>query len=133
LEIAFLSHLLIPTGSPALSQDSYATLNKIAVSHELTDRMGLGYNLGYNYLGEGNGDFTYSLALGYGINENTSVYIEPYGEMLNMEEFFHKFNAGVTYLLKENFQLDFSFGTGLNYEMNYIAAGFSCLLNDLYD
>ena len=27
--------------------------------------------------------------------------------------------------VKDNFQLDFSFGTGLNYTMNYLSAGFS--------
>jgi hypothetical protein len=33
------------------------------------------------------------------------------------------FDAGLTYLVKDNVQLDFSFGTGLTHKMNYISLG----------
>ena len=127
-EIAFISHLLLPTGSEEISSDVFGTINKIAVSHTLSGNLNLGYNFGYNYLGEGTGDLTYSLAFGIGINENAGVYIEPFGEVSNMEEFLLNCDTGFTYLVNPHFQLDFSFGTGITQRMNYISVGFSWLM-----
>lgn len=124
-EIAFLSHLIIPTGSKDLTNDEYGTINKLSISHQLNDNIGIGYNVGYNYFGEGKGDLTYSIALGFGITERASIYVEPYGDLAEFEDHVSNFDAGITYLLKDNFQLDFSFGTGVNYNMNYISLGFS--------
>jgi hypothetical protein len=87
--------------------------------------MGLGYNVGYNYFGRENGFLTYSVALAIAITEKAGIYIEPYGDIGLFDKYFSNIDAGITYLLKDNFQLDFSFGTGLNYTMNYLSAGFS--------
>ena len=124
-EVAFLSHLVLPTGSKDVSIDKVGTINKLSVAHEINDKIGLGYNLGYNYFGIDNGFFTYSLVLGIAINNKAGIYIEPYGEVDISDTYLSNIDAGFTYLLKDNFQLDFSFGTGLNYTMNYISAGFS--------
>lgn len=124
-QIALISHLIVPTGSEELSNDKFGTINKIAFSHEVNDKVGLGYNVGYDYFGKGDGDFTYSLALGYGLTSKVGLYIETYGEVSDMDKHFSNMDTGLTYLLKDNFQLDFSFGTGINHTMNYIAVGFS--------
>jgi hypothetical protein len=122
-EVAFLTHLLLPTAPEGLSNDAFGTINKLAVSHELNDQLGLGYNIGFNYLGSGKGDLTYSLMLGYSASEKIGIYVEPYGEYVGLENFRQNFDAGITYLLKDNIQLDFSFGTGINYRMNYLSVG----------
>lgn len=127
-EIAILSHLIIPTGSEGLTNDDFGTINKLSISHQATENIALGYNLGYNYFGTGKGDLTYSLAIGIGINDKTAIYIEPYGDISEFENHVSNFDAGFTYLLEDNFQLDFSFGTGLNHTMNYISAGFSWVI-----
>lgn len=124
-EVAFLSHLIIPTGSTSVSADAWGTINKFAISHPLTDNLGLGYNIGYNYFSKGSGDLTYSIALGYGLTERVSIYIEPYGHLAEFEKHISNFDTGFTYLVKDNLQFDFSFGTGINHTMNYIALGFS--------
>lgn len=124
-EIAFLSHLILPTGSKEVSFEKVGTINKLSVSHEINDRIGLGYNLGYSYFGIENGFLTYSLVLGIEITDKVGIYLEPYGEIGIFKENLMNFDSGITYLLKENFQLDFSFGTGINYTMNYISMGFS--------
>ncbi len=131
IEVAFLSHLIIPTGTKVLSNDRFGTINKLSISHELNDKLGIGYNVGYNYFGREKGDLTYSVALGFGVNEKVGVYIEPYGEVANFEDFILNADAGFTYLANDNLQFDFSFGTGINQRMNYISVGFSwLLLND---
>ena len=124
-EIAFLSHVILPTGTKEVSFEKLGTINKLSISHELTDNIGLAYNLGYNYFGYDNGFLTYSLVLGIGITEKVGMYLEPYGSIGIFDEHLANFDAGVTYLVKDNFQLDFSFGTGINYTMNYLSAGFS--------
>jgi len=129
VEVAFLSHLIVPIGTSELTNDNFGTINKVCFSHDLNEKMSIGYNLGYNYFGEDNGDLTYSIALGIGVNEQVGIYIEPYGEMVNFDETVLNFDAGLTYLANENLQFDFSFGTGINERMNYISAGFSWLIH----
>ena len=124
-EIAILSHLIIPTGSRGLSSEDYGSISKLSISHELSELTSLGYNVGYNYFNTGKGDLTYSAALGVAVNNKVGIYIEPYGELIDFEVYEASFDAGFTYLLRDNFQLDFSFGTGINYKMNYLSAGFS--------
>jgi hypothetical protein len=123
-EIALISHLLVPTGTPELSGESYGSINKIAVSHSLNETLGLGYNLGYTYPGSGKGNLTYSLVLGVEVNDRVGVYVEPFGEIVDIAEFQMNADAGLTCLVRENVQLDFSFGTGIiNRRMNYVSTG----------
>lgn len=128
-EIAFISHLIIPCGTNEFSNNSFGTVNKLAVSHSINEQIGLGYNLGYDYFGSGKGDLTYSVALGIGITEKTGVYIETYGEIIEFKDPVSKFDSGITYLIKNNLQLDFSFGLGLNQKMNYFSVGCSWNIN----
>lgn len=121
--VAFVSHILVPTGAAEFTNDAFGTINKVAVSHIINESMGLGYNVGYNYLGSGSGDITYSIVLGIGLSDRLGIYAEPYGELANMEDFILNFDTGLTYLVKENLQLDFSFGSGINQRMNYISVG----------
>lgn len=127
-EIAFLSHLIMPTGSTGLSLEKFGTINKLSISHSLSENVGLGYNIGYNYFGAGKGDLTYSLALGVGITEKAAIYVEPYGDLVELEDFVANFDAGATYLVNDDLQLDFSFGLGINHKMNYISVGISWIL-----
>ena len=125
LEIALLSHIIIPTGSKEVSSNTTGSINKLCVSHRSNTNISIAYNLGYNYFGSGKGDLTYSFVLGSRINDKASVYFEPYGEFIEFEDNVININSGITYLLKDNFQLDFSFGTGINHIFNYTAIGFS--------
>jgi len=124
-EIAFLSHLIIPIGSKNITLDKFTTINKIAFSHSLSAKMGMGYNVGYNYFGEGQGDLTYSLALAIEVAPKIGIYFEPYGEVINFDKHQANVDSGITYLIKNNLQLDLSFGIGLNHKMNYTSIGMS--------
>ncbi len=129
-EIAYLSHLIIPTGSILLTGDSFGTVNKLSIAHDINEQMSIGYNIGYNHFGTGKGDLTYSVALGVGVTDQLGVYIEPYGDLAEFETFVANADAGITYLLRPNFQLDFSFGFGITDRMNYVATGFSWNINN---
>ena len=55
--------------------------------------------------------------------DKVGIYVEGYGEKGYQDLYILNADAGITYLLKENIQLDFSFGSG-EY-MNYFATGVS--------
>jgi len=126
-EIAFLSHLIIPTAKNELTFDKVGTINKISVAHDIGDTFSLGYNIGYDNYGTGSGDLTYSLALGLGISDKVGMYIEPFGALVEMDINEANFDAGFTYLVQDNLQLDVSAGTGINHKMNYVSVG--CSIN----
>jgi hypothetical protein len=127
-EVAFLAHLVVPSGTSELSNNTYVSINKLSISHVINDRVGLGYNIGYNYQDGSNGILTYSAALGANVNEHVAIYVEPFGEWQEFETFQLDFDAGFTVLLRENIQLDFSFGTGITRKMNYLSTGVSWLI-----
>jgi len=124
-EVAFLSHLILPTGAKDVTIDNFGTINKLSISHTISEKVGIGYNVGYDYFGRGKGDFTYSLAMAIGLTPKLGIYLEPYGGIIELDNHEANFDAGITYLIKDDFQLDVSFGTGINHNMNYISAGMS--------
>jgi len=124
-KIAFLSHLIVPTAKRELTNDKVGTINKLSISHAISEKIGLGYNVGYDYFGNGSGNLTYSIAIGVSLSDKIGFY----GEFTEFESHLASFDTGFTYLLKDNFQLDISYGTELNYGMNYFSTGFSWNIN----
>ena len=121
--IAFLTHLSLPTASKYYTNGGYGTLNRFLISHDLSDTFSIGYNLGYNKIYGQKGLFVYTLALAKSIN-SWGVYAELYGEEAKGDSQFN-FDAGLTYLIKDGFQLDISFGEGINNELSYFSLGAS--------
>ena len=124
IEIAFLSHLILPTAKTNLTTTNFGVVNKLAFSHVLSNKIGLGYNIGYDLI-EKQSALTYSLALGFALSETIGFYIEPYGSWGEANIFENNFDVGLTYILNNNFQLDVSYGRGINNDMEYVSAGFS--------
>ena len=124
-EIAALSHIIVPTAKYDLSINKFGVINKLAISHELSNTIALGYNIGYDYYGTGKGNLTYSLSFGFGITDKIGFYLEPYGSIIEFDNHESNFDTGVTYLVNNRFQLDGSYGTGINHNMNYISVGMS--------
>ncbi len=131
-QVAIVSNLGVPTGSIDINESEVYTVSKLCVSHQFSEDFNLGYNLGYSAIG-GIENFIYSVACGFSINEKLGLYCEPFGSF-NLDRTFKRnyevsFDAGLTYLLNDNTQFDWSFGTGIDgRKMNYIAAGCSWLI-----
>jgi hypothetical protein len=130
-EIAFLSHVIIPTANDELTTDNYGVVNKLAISHSISNKISLGYNVGYDLVAKQNA-LTYSLAIGFSVSNVVGFYIEPYGSWAEQNKFESNFDTGFTYLWNPNFQLDISYGAGLNYDMHYVAAGFSWKIKEFF-
>ena len=127
-EISFLTTLIIPSASNDLSINSFGISNRMIFSHTLSDKTGLGYNLGYDYFGSGKGNLTYTLAIGTSLTEKLGFFMEPFGEIVDIKKFILNFDSGFTYLVKDNLQLDCSYGTGVNSKMNFFSFGISWLI-----
>jgi hypothetical protein len=128
-DIALITSWQIPnTGNTAYSSDKWQHSFVFSFAHTLSERWGLGYNLGYEF--ERSFDvsaFKYTLAGGYSIAERWGVYIELYGGKVSTIPWDLRTDAGITFLLFPNFQLDFSGGAGLteNSHLGYISLGLS--------
>ncbi len=119
-KIAFLSHMILPK-----KKQNLGLMNLISLSHEQIDPLSIGYNLGYTHFFNQYGYLKYSLALGTSLSEKIGFFIETYGEIEKSEIPRSNFDSGFTYLVKDNLQIDISFGLGINNEMNFQSIGIS--------
>lgn len=115
-EIAFLGGLVLPfTADKEYKPDYSATNIRFLFANTLSDRFSIGYNLGAEWDGEtaATGYF-YSLSLGIGLTDKLGMFVEGYGLLPEEGDSESLFDAGFTYLVFPNFQLDLSGGIGLN-------------------
>jgi hypothetical protein len=56
------------------------------------------------------------------------LYAEAFGNYVEFEDLESNINAGMTYLISDHIQLDYSYGMGLNRVMNYHSVGVSVRL-----
>ncbi len=132
-EIAFLGALILPfTANDSYKPAHSATSMLFAFSHTLSDRLSLGYNLGTSWNGEtAIPDYFYSVSLGIGLTEKLGAYIESYGTLPEEGKPEHLADAGFTYHIASNFQLDLSSGIGLsNATDKFIGFGFTYRIPD---
>ena len=113
-KISFLSHLSVST---EFSDNSGGLLNRVLVSHELSESFELAYNLGYSkYFEQDNGLLVYSLVIAKSFG-NLGAFVEIFGDS------YSNWDLGITYLIKENLQADISYGQGINNELSYLSIG----------
>ena len=113
-KISFLSHLSVST---EYSDNSGGLLNRILVSHELSESFEIAYNLGYSkYFEQDNGLLVYSLVVAKSFG-NLGAFVEIFGDS------YSNWDLGITYLIKDNLQADISYGQGINNELSYLSIG----------
>ncbi len=115
-EIAFLGGLVLPFAAKTEFKAPHAApVMRFAFSHTLSEKFGLGYNLGAEWYGEtAVPDYYYSVALGYSITPKIGTFIESFGLIPEEGKARHLADAGFTFLVLHNLQLDVSGGLGLN-------------------
>ncbi len=111
-KISLISHLSIPNfSSKAYSTTYYAPNFRFTMLHTLSNNVTLSYNLGAEWNGESPQPiFIYTLAPAYSFNERLGAYIELYGFAPQVDLADHRTDGGITYLIKDNIQLDISGG-----------------------
>ena len=122
-QTAFLFGLSLPTGEEGFSSERFDPAFRFAFAHTLSDRLSMGYNLGVAWeTSDDEGDLDtnaflqYTWTLGMGLTDRWGTFFELFGDVpLNASGgTAHSADVGVTYLLRENLQLDAAVGAGLS-------------------
>jgi hypothetical protein len=128
--VAVVAGTSVPVGDEELTSDAWEPSAVLAFDWELFDLIGLGANLGAAALDGEDGRFTqvyWSASGGYGLTERLSGYLEYYGISEDEEggPSLHYLDAGLTYLIHNDLQVDIRVGRGLNGEDpdDYIGVG----------
>ena len=132
-EVSLIANFNLPVGADAFVGDKITPSVILAMSNTLSSSIGLGYNIGVEFAEESQNIFFLSAALGIGLTDKLSCFIESYNFLSsdNNPQLFA--DAGFTYLLSNDFQFDVSAGYGLNDEYTswFINGGFSYRLKVL--
>lgn len=128
-EVAFLAGLTLPFLASEAFQPQYTAPDmRIAVSHTLSEMLSLAYNLGAEWDGDSAvPGYFYSAALGIGVTGNLGMFVETYGLLYGDGDAEHMLDAGFTYLVLPDLQVDLSAGIGINEHAidNFISFGLS--------
>jgi hypothetical protein len=136
-QIGFIAHGFTSTGLNSLNIYERGSHFQLAFNHNLNNRNSIGYNFSYRFSFIGsfdNGDIaqnlSYTLNYAHALTERLGLFVEVYGWFNdfvyyddNNVEF--NFNSGLTYLIRDNLQLDYSFGFGILDRMNFQSLGLS--------
>lgn len=122
--VALLASTSVPTGNPEVTSDRFDPELRLSVAHELTERFGLGWNLGVareSFRDPGDrvrsSSFWFATAvLAASAGERAGVFLELFGEGGGSRGGAPatSLDGGVTYLLRPNVQLDLAAGVGLS-------------------
>lgn len=124
-EIGLLGHLNLPFSvSKEVRPETTGVDFRFSFNHTLTENSSISYNLGAAW-GEDSpqASYLYTLVYGYDLNEKFGLYLEVYGDLPEDESSDHYWDAGITYMLKNNIQLDALIGTGIDNSQNLMFGG----------
>ncbi|KAA3624536.1 MAG: transporter [Flavobacterium sp.] len=114
-EIALIGHVILPFSAATDYRPETTGVDfRFSLSHTLSERSSLGYNIGAEWGSDSpEAAYIYTLAYGYSIAENIGLYAELYGDMPEDSRANHYWDAGFTYLLLKNLQLDATVGSSI--------------------
>ena len=123
-EAALLAGISLPVGKEQFSSGRADPSFRFSLSHTLSDRLSFGYNLGATWestLDETNDRdtlslFNYTAVLGIALSERAGLFVEAFGDIpFNAQGGpRHSFDGGLTYLIRDNLQIDGATGVGLS-------------------
>ena len=133
-QVAFMGHLTLPLASEEFNPDKVLPDFRFNFENTLSDRFSLAYNLGMQWYDFGH-SYLYTVALGADMSEKVGVFIEPFGyfyssQLVSFNADEHYLNGGLTYLIKDNIQLDGFFGSALSHKEIFGGIGFSIRIPD---
>jgi len=111
-DFAFMGTYSFPTGGDEFSTNSFFSNHLFLFSNAINDNMGIEYNIGYQN-GDDRGDVIYTFSFGSTIIKDFGGFIEYYGSLVNLNRAEHNIDFGFNYSIKDNFQVDATFGLPL--------------------
>lgn len=122
-QTALLVGTTLPVGGGSFSSERFDPFLMGLFSHSVTEWLELGYNLGVVWSSEAvpgpkSRDtftaFKYTVSTGFGLTDDLGMFTEFFGEIPEERFASHSFDAGFTYSVVSNVQLDIEAGLGLN-------------------
>ncbi|MCP3979276.1 MAG: transporter [bacterium] len=130
---ALIASLGLPVGDEEFTTDRADPSFRLALANGLTERLSLGYNLGaaWQTVTDSSGDrdtfsrLEWTVALGISGGERFGYYVELFGDAALSDSGgpANAFDGGVTWLVRDNVQLDAAAGVGLSDEAGDWYAG----------
>lgn len=114
-EIALIGHVFPIFSASADYRPEYTGVDfRLSLSHTLSEKSSLGYNIGAQW-GDDSAEAAaiYTMAYGYSITDKFGMYAELYGDFPEDSSANHYWDAGFTYLVCNDLQLDAYFGTSI--------------------
>ncbi|WP_186991129.1 transporter [Constantimarinum furrinae] len=111
-EIGLLGHFMFPfTAASDYRPETTAVDFRFSFAHTVSENSSIAYNLGAQW-GDDSPEaaYVYTLVYGYSITDKFGVYAEVYGDLPEDSRANHFWDAGFTYLLQPNLQLDATIG-----------------------
>ena len=135
--VGLLGALILPTAAEGLGPERVDPTFRVAVAHEASSVVVIGYNLGLRWLsvealtGETSTQVegVYTLAFGFALTERLGAFAEAFGALALSEDAVSvaSLNTGLTFLARRNLQFDAKVGIGLHQEADawFVGAGFA--------
>ncbi len=117
-QLAFMSSFTIPKSGTKSFQNKYMGADfRFSGQYSLNEAMSFGANLGVAWSGSEYGNSAvgiYTAVIGMSLSEKLGAFAELYGFLPKKGQNDHRWDAGLTYAVNEDLQLDFSTGVGLS-------------------
>jgi len=114
-EVALIGHVFpLFSASQDYRPETTGIDFRFSMSHTLGEKSSLGYNLGGHWGNDSpEAAAIYTVAYGYSITDKFGMYAEVYGDFPEDNKANHYWDAGLTYLVSNDLQLDIYAGTSI--------------------
>ena len=118
-QFALIGSTTLPTGSSYFRAGGFQPAVKLLAAMDITDRISVGSNINYEYLNEDKRGFSQlvgSISTGVSVTLRLGLYFEYFGFFplesdLKDSQYL---NSGITYLITDDYLIDFRGGIGMN-------------------
>ena len=131
-DIGLIGHVFLPFTAGRDYKPEYTGVDfRFSFGHSLSERSSLSYNLGAQWGGDSpEAEYVYTLAYGYAVTDAFGFYVELDGELPEDSGPNHLWDAGITYLVCDDLQLDATVGSGIRSDQELLlSAGLSYRLD----
>lgn len=114
-KLALIGHVYLPfTAGTDYRPETTGTEFRFLCSNTLSEKSSIGYNIGAQWRGDNpEASYIYSLAYNYTITSKFGFFIEVYGDLPENNKANHLWDAGLTYLINSNLQIDGIVGSSI--------------------
>ncbi|MFH4969525.1 transporter [Gaetbulibacter sp. M240] len=124
-EMGFMGHVYLPfLAGTDYRPETTGVDFRFALSHNLSKRSNLSYNLGMAWGNDSpEASYVYTVAYGYAVTPKFGLYAELYGDLPENSLSNHYWDAGLTYLVSNNVQIDATVGSEITKGQDILLSG----------